>query len=277
MSSVEVTREGAVGYLTINRPGQANAIDHATLVALVDAYEDMDRDRGMSIVVLRGAGRGFSAGHDMQAGGEILQALAAGDVVADWHRLDEANRLLLRLWDGTLPLLAAVHGYCLGSAVELVMMCDFAIAATDARFAQPALRGTGGLPTELLHIYTVGVRRAKQYLWLSEELSGAEAAEWGIVNAAVPPELLNEKVRAWAQRVAAMPSDNIRLMRRAMHRLLDANGYRQALSGGVEMDTIAHQSRKTQEWLDAVNTIGLRQAVARRDAPFARRTGHDEP
>jgi enoyl-CoA hydratase len=269
MSSVEVSREGAVGYLTINRPEQANAIDHATLVALVDAYEDMDRDRGMSIVVLRGAGRGFSAGHDLQAGGEILQALAAGDVVADWHRLDEANRLLLRLWDGTLPLLAAVHGYCLGSAVELVMMCDFAIAATDARFAQPALRGTGGLPTELLHIYTVGVRRAKQYLWLSEELSGAEAAEWGIVNAAVPPELLNEKVRAWAQRVAAMPSDNIRLMRRAMHRLLDANGYRQALSGGVEMDTIAHQSRKTQEWLDAVNTIGLRQAVAQRDAPFA--------
>lgn len=268
MTAVEVSRDGSVGYLTINRPAQANAIDHATLVGLVDAYDEMDRDRGMSIVVLRGAGRGFSSGHDMQAGGEILQALTAGDVVADWHRLEEANRLLLRLWDGTIPLLAAVHGYCLGAAVELVMMCDFALAATDARFAQPALRGTGGTPTELLHVYTIGLRRAKQYLWLSEELSGTEAAEWGIVNAAVPPGQLDDEVRAWVARVAAMPRDNIRLMRRAMHRILDANGFRQALSGGVEMDAIAHRSRKTKEWLDGVNSLGLRQAVAERDAPF---------
>lgn len=268
MSTLQVDRDGPVVYLTLDRPQAANAIDHATLELLVRTYEELDADRSVSLAVLRGTGRGFSSGHDLAAGGEILNSLAAGDVVTDWHRLDAANRLLIRLWDGTLPLLAAVHGYCLGAAVELVMMCDFAIAAEDARFAQPALRGTGGTSTELIHAYVVGLRRAKQYLFMSQELSGREAAEWGIVNIAVPAADLDETVTVWAARIAAMPNDNIRLMRRAMHRLLDANGFRQALSAGVEMDAIAHQSRKTQGWLAKIDDVGLKQAVADRDAPF---------
>ncbi|WP_432841506.1 enoyl-CoA hydratase/isomerase family protein [Dactylosporangium sp. CA-092794] len=269
MTTLQVHRDGAIACLTVDRPRQANAIDNATLEQLVAAYEKFDADREVSLVVLRGAGKGFSSGHDLGSGGDILASLASGDVISDWHRLDAANRLLLRLWDGSLPILAAVHGFCLGAAVELVMMCDFAIAAEDARFAQPALRGTGGAPTELIHPFVMGLRRAKQYLWLSQELSGREAADWGLVNLAVPADQLDDTVAAWAGRIAAMPNDNIRLMRRAMHRLVDANGFRQALSAGVEIDAIAHASGKTREWLAKIDAVGLKQAVAERDLPFA--------
>lgn len=261
---IVVDADRAVGSLIIDRADCANAINDQTVTEISEAYRTLDADERVKVIILSGNGRGFSSGHQLGA----TPSGAPPTVIEDVEILLKQNYRLLDLYYGDTPIIGKVHGYCLGAAVEVVLLCDLAVAANDSRFAHPAIRGAGGSPNSLFYPFALGFSKAKEYLWVTPELSGSEAAEWTLVNKAVPADDLDAFVDKWAARIASMPVENIRLMRRGLRRLQDMAGFREAAEIGADMDAFGHTGPATGRWKQAVKEVGLKEAVRRRDAPF---------
>jgi enoyl-CoA hydratase len=261
---ISVDAGRAVGSIVIDRSDCANAINDQTVNELSEAYRTLDADSRAKVIVLSGAGRGFSSGHQLgvSPSGKPLNALEDVEVLL------RQNLRLLDIYTGNTPVIGKIHGYCLGAAVELVLLCDLSLAANDSRFAHPAIRGAGGSPNCLFYPFALGFSKAKEYLWVTPELSGVEAAEWNLVNRAVPTETLDGWADKWADRIASMPVENIRIMRRGLRRLQDMAGYREAAEIGADLDAFGHVGPATAQWKENVATLGLKEAVRRRDTSF---------
>ncbi|HEX7857826.1 MAG TPA: enoyl-CoA hydratase-related protein [Sphingobium sp.] len=259
-----VDAERAIGTIVLDRSDCANAINDQTVNEISEAYRSLDADERVKVIVLSGAGKGFCSGHQL-GGSPTGQPLTA---LEDVEILLRQNNRLLDIYNGNTPMIAKVHGYCLGAAVELVLLCDLSIASADSRFAHPAIRGAGGSPNALLYPFALGFSKAKEYLWVTPELSGTEAAEWQLVNRAVPAGELDAWANKWASRIASMPVENIRIMRRGLRRLQDMAGYREASEIGADLDAFGHSGPATKQWKDTVAEVGLKEAVRRRDSAF---------
>ncbi|ADP81238.1 enoyl-CoA hydratase-related protein [Pseudofrankia inefficax] len=285
--SIAVETDGPIAQLVIDKPTAANALTPDDVLALVAAYEELDAAGAAKVIVLSGRGRGFCAGHDLRRPGAVegsaggpepsgaaagAQAGSAGEpesgVLDDWRGLRRSSRALLRMRDGDTPVLARVHGYCLGSGVDLMLMCDLAVATTTCRFSHPAIRAAGGTPNAMAYPSWIGTARTKEFLWVTPELTGIEAAAWGMVNRAVLPEELDDTVGEWAARIASLPKDNITIQRQHLRRIQDLAGFRQAIELGADLDTLAHTSSATSAWRSVIAEDGLPEAIRRRDQAF---------
>lgn len=262
---IDIEIDGSIGRLTINRPKRSNAMNAETIQALEEGYRALDANPDVRVVVLRGNGRGFSSGHDLAPSDPDAPPLT---VTQDWDLLLRQNRMLLAIWDGDTPVIASVHGYCMGHAVEVLGVCDLAIAAENSRFAHPAIRAAGGSPNASTYPFNVGFARAKEYLWVTPELTGREAAEWGFVSRAVAEDELDTLTATWARRIASMPPENIRAMRRGLRRLAEQAGFRLSIEMGADLDALAHTGDATARWRETVASVGLAEAIRLRDEAF---------
>lgn len=191
-----VTREDHEGWtlLTLNRPDKLNALTVAMFRELRDHIADLAEDDSVSCVVLRGAGRCFSAGHD-------LADIATGEEVPSrgWH--SETLRLLERL---PQPVVAAVHGHCYTGALEVALAADFIIASSDARFgdthAKFALVPVWGMSQRLPR--RVGQATAKRLMFTADMIGADEAVRIGLAEFAVPAESFDDEIAALASRIA---------------------------------------------------------------------------
>jgi enoyl-CoA hydratase len=196
------TTVGAIGCVTLNRPTQINAVNDAIRIGLSDLLAELDGDSAVRVIVLNGAGpRGFCAGADIteQRGAETA--------------LEAHRRLSLRRWIEAVaavrkPVIAAVHGACLGGGLELALACDIRIAAPDARFALPEVKlgliPGGGGTQRLVHL--VGLGRALDLLFTGDSLDASEALRMGLVSRlATSNASLQDEVMALAEKIAALP------------------------------------------------------------------------
>src|SRR5579862_3918857 len=133
-----------IARITLNRPEKLNAISPDNLAAFDAAIEEFDSDDSASVLIIRGAGRAFSSGHDMQSDKHSGDDRLIG---ADVAALRAALTRWQRLWSVSKPTIAQVQGYCMGLAVELAGCCDIVFASEDARFGHPAGRALGLMPT----------------------------------------------------------------------------------------------------------------------------------
>jgi enoyl-CoA hydratase len=208
-------REGLVGTLTLNRPEKLNAMNRRMDLELAEALRDLEADAQTRVVVLQGAGdRAFSAGVDTKEG-LFPHAYTVGD---DWnpYRGAHAARVLMAF---PKPVIAAIHGYCLGGATELVLHADFRIAADDAVIAFPeaALGMAPGWGGSQLLPRIVGRAVALDLLLTSRRVSGAEASALGLVTEAVPADRLRQRVAERAEALAKVPPLATRLIKRAVN------------------------------------------------------------
>jgi enoyl-CoA hydratase len=192
-------RAGEIRWLTINRPSALNAIDVATMQALLEAIEACAAAPALRAVIVTGAGeRAFVAGADVAALAGMTPAEAGA-----------FSRLGQRVFDGlerlSVPVIAAVNGHALGGGCELALACDFIYAATTARFGMPETRlgvipgfgGTVRLPRR------VGGARARELLFTAEIVDAAEALRLGLVNRVVEPAALRTEARRAAAAICA--------------------------------------------------------------------------
>lgn len=194
-----VDRRDHVAHLVLNRPDKLNALDLRALSDLNGALDDLEADPGVRVIVVRGEGRAFCTGVDLDM---------TSDALADSDAIDRVvtvvHRTFARLEASPLPCVAAIHGMALAGGLELVMACDLALAATDARLgdfhARYGLFPGGGASQRLPRL--IGERRAKWLLLSGEWVTGSVAAEWGLVNEAVQPDLLAERADQVAQLLA---------------------------------------------------------------------------
>lgn len=199
MSTINFTVNDGVARIELNRPRALNSLDLALLAELESALRATEADESVKALVLAGAGRAFCTGADLKT----VMAL-----VNDWpeyvkylYRLTEVFRLLETL---PLPTIARVHGYALAGGLELVLCCDLAIAAEDARIGDQhanvgLIAGAGGIPRLIRRI---GKQAALELLYTGSWLSGTEAAARGIVLRATPPEDLDAAIADLTDKLA---------------------------------------------------------------------------
>lgn len=189
----------AVAVLTLDRPEQLNPIDLAMLGALDDALTAVEADARVRAVLLTGAGRAFSAGGDMKRYVELQR-----DPVGFPQFVGELHRVFGRLRALGVPVVALVNGVTAAGGLELVLSCDFAIAAESARIGDAHLNfgqmGGGGVLTLLPR--AIGRARALELVLSGRFLSAHEAAEWGLVNRVVPDAELLEAGLAFCRGLA---------------------------------------------------------------------------
>jgi enoyl-CoA hydratase/carnithine racemase len=206
---VQSERHGAVALLRLNRPEALNALSDAVLEALCVSLDAVEESGEARCVVLCGAGRAFAAGADVAG----LRALAADEVLGG-----ERGKRWQRLRAAQLPVIAAVHGWCLGGGCELALTCDIVIAADDARFGLPEtglglIPGAGG--TQRLP-RIAGRSLALEMILAGRTLSAREALRAGICSRVVAPEALEREALALAARIAGRPALAVRLAREAV-------------------------------------------------------------
>ena len=232
-SLVLYERRGAIALLTLNRAEKLNAINVAMIAGLGLALDRAEADDQVRVIVIRGAGKAFSAGFDldMETGGE-----GAPDRDAVRRALENDFRIIMRFWHSPKITIAAVHRYCLGSAMELAMACDLTIASDDCLFGAPEVRFGSGIVALLLP-WLAGPKRAKQMLLCGDDRVPASAArDMGIVNEVVAPDALLETALATAERIASNDWLAVSLTKQAINRSLEAAGMRAALAQALELD-----------------------------------------
>lgn len=240
----------SVATLTLNRPDKLNAFDAQLVDAWADALEQLSARRDVHVIVVRGAGRGFCAGGDLSTLGADSGPLARKEFLRDHvHRVQRA------LERTEQPVIAMVHGAAMGAGLDMALLCDLRIAAEDAKLGEAYVKlglvaGDGGawLLTRL-----VGPARALELLLTGKVISGAQAADWGLVNEAVAPEQLEARTYELATQLAAGPQLAQRLIKRAV---------RQAMSmpQGVHYDSVSSQMVLAQSHEDFLAAVEAARA-----------------
>jgi len=212
--SLDVTKDGPVRIVTMNRPDSLNAADAAMHRELADIWALLAADTECRAVVLTGAGRAFSAGGDLprMVATQLDQALQ--DEV-----FEEARRTVLGMIDLPQPLIAAVNGPAVGLGASLVSLCDLAIASETAFLADPHL-GVGLVPADgaaLLWPMVMGLMRAKEYVFTGEWIPAAKAQELGLVNKVVPVEEVLPCAVELAHKLCAHPARALQDTKRLMN------------------------------------------------------------
>ncbi|MBL8309549.1 MAG: enoyl-CoA hydratase [Burkholderiales bacterium] len=194
---VLVSRDGATATITLNRPAQFNALSEAVLVALQSALDAVAVDRDILVVVLRGAGRAFCAGHD-------LREMRAHPAQA-WQRalFDRCSRVMMTLESLPQPVIAAVHGIATAAGCQLVATCDLAIATQSARFATSGVNlGLFCSTPAVALTQTLAAKHAAEMLFTGDFIDANRALAMGLVNRVVDDDALDEAVAGLAAQLA---------------------------------------------------------------------------
>ena len=245
-------QRGAVALVTMNRPQYRNAQNSAMTYALDAAFHRAAMDDSVNVIVLAGSGDHFSAGHDIGSPGRDVDV--SYDRLTMWpdhvgkpgiesrlNRESEVYLELVRRWrDLTKPTIAMVQGACVAGALMLAWACDLIIASDDAFFADPVLRlGAPGVEY-FAHPFQMGVRFAKEFLFLAERVDARRARELGMVNRVVPRADLETETMAVAEKIAAMPRMALTLAKKAVNFGEDEMGLRASMDYSFALHQLAH-------------------------------------
>lgn len=213
--------EDGVLVITMNRPERLNAADEAMHTELVSIWRDLDADDAVRTAVLRGAGRGFSAGGDLDMVERIADDFATR--VRVWQ---EARDLVRNIIDCSKPIVSAMHGPAVGAGLVAGLLADVSIAARDARIidGHTKLGVAAGDHAALLWPLLIGMARSKYYLLTCEPLSGEEAERIGLVSLCAEAEALDAKAMEVARTLAAGSQTAIRFTKYALNNWLRLAG-----------------------------------------------------
>jgi len=243
MAEVEVTRDGAVQTITLNRPDKMNAFTRGMHAALREALREA-RDPEVRALVITGAGRAFCAGQDLTEFGET------GDIGASLRATYHPNILAIRALEK--PVIAAVNGACAGAGLSLACACDLRIAADSAAFV-PGFIGIGLIPdaggTYFIH-RLLGASRAFEWMSSNRRLTAAEAHAWGLVSEVVEAEALPARAAELAATYAELPTRGIGMTKRLFDHA-DTASLEEQLEMEAQLQAAATQSYDFREGVAA--------------------------
>jgi enoyl-CoA hydratase len=257
---------GPVRRLTMNRPAALNALNGALVDAISDAVAAGAADPDVRVMILRGAGRAFCAGYDLNedAAGGALDA-------ARWHEdLQRSTARMLEIHDCPKPVIASVRSYCLAGGTDLMLACDLAVASHDAYFGYVDVRFGSGVVSMFLP-WVIGVRRAKELLFTGEDrIPADEALRIGLVNRVVAADQLDDATMALAEEIAKNEPFVIQTTKRAANRAWDVAGFRAAMAANTELDVMIETANlpARDEFRRITQEEGLKAAIAWRDRRF---------
>ncbi|MFN8062126.1 MAG: enoyl-CoA hydratase [Vicinamibacterales bacterium] len=215
-SNLLVDTTNGIATITLNRPGQFNALSSALIDELQGTLDRVGTDRSVRVVVLAANGRGFCAGHDLK------EIRAMGDVPAVEALFARCSRMMMAITALPQPVIAKVHGIATAAGCQLVATCDLAVASTAARFGTPGVNIGAFCATPSVALgRAVGRKHAMELLLTGETIDAQRAYEIGLVNRVVAPESLDAEVAQLASLVASKSSHAIASGKQVFYRQLD--------------------------------------------------------
>lgn len=276
-STIRYEVEKGRARITLNRPEKLNALSMELQTELNHALWEADNDTNVHAVILRGAGRAFSAGYDLtplanrraDAGDDSYTAVYRGGRTFDddaWN-LERAQRLRMAIFDMHKPVIAQVHGYCLAGGTDVALLCDLIIVADDATIGFPPARAMGALPNNMW-IYNCGPQWTKRLMFTGDTITGAEAAKIGLVLKSVPADMLEREVESLVDRMVMIDTDLLSANKRIVNLQLELMGARTIQRMAAENDARAHLAPSVREFGRIAGEQGLKAALHWRDGKF---------
>jgi enoyl-CoA hydratase len=226
-STILFEKKDGIATVTLNRPDKLNALNSTVYKELYDAFESIENDPEVRVVVLTGSGeKAFAAGSDVAQ----MQNMDTLEIQKFMGTIRKTSDFIYNL---TKPTIAVIHGYALGGGCELSMCCDMRICSEKARFGQPEINlglipGASG--TQRLQ-RLIGAAKAKEMIFIGDMIDAATAFSLGLVNKVVPPEKLMEEAMAWATKLAGKSGPVLAMAKMAINTGVDTD-----LASGLNME-----------------------------------------
>jgi len=267
--------DGSIATITLNRPEALNTIVPPMPDEIESAVSAAVRDDAVKVIVLRGAGRAFCAGFDFGEGFHHWDASITTD--GQWDPGKDfmfstapalaPTQKFMSLWRSPKPVIAQVHGWCVGGGSDYALCGDLVIASDDARIGTPYSRMWGAYLSGMW-IYRLGLTRAKEYALTGKPLSGRQAAECGLINRSVPFAELEATVRRTAEQLASIPLSQLAAMKLVVNQVYENMGLSAVQTLGPILDGLMRNTPDAKRFIATANERGVKAMVAQRDGAF---------
>jgi enoyl-CoA hydratase len=268
--TVRYERHGRIAHITLNRPECLNAINDEMPGDIRAAVAEANRDEGVHVIVLGGAGRAFCAGYDLtlyaeRPGPGVATQEMPWDPMIDYRRMSENTACFMSLWRSLKPVICKVHGYAVGGGSDLALSADLVIMAEDAKIGYPPAR-VWGCPTTAMWLYRVGAERAKRLLLTGDLISGREATRIGLVSEALPAGELDDAVERLAGRMASVPKNQLMMQKMMISQAYENMGLATTQMVATLFDGIARHTPEGLAFKARAEREGFKRAVRERDS-----------
>jgi enoyl-CoA hydratase len=269
LETIRLEIQGPIAILTLNRPDRLNAINDQMKIEIADALKRVEADDQIAVLVLRGAGRAFCAGFDLQREDGETDAERGASF---WEPvLRSGFDAIMGFWNLSKPTISAVHTYALAGGFEMALACDITIAAEGTRMGEPELKFNSGIVALLLPWLT-NPKKAKQLILTGNDRLDARAAlDLGLINEVVPAGEEFEVAMEMAREIAVVDQEVVRLTKKAINRSYEIMGMGEALRTALDID-VEIESLETpdgKQFKKIMREQGLKAAVSWRDARFS--------
>ena len=250
--------------ITLNRPEVLNAVNSKLCSEVSEALHAADRDESVNVIVLKGAGRAFCSGHDLKQDAEEPR-----EIYAYYEHYKAEFDEFTTIWQITTPVIASVHGYCIGKGFEYAMMADIAIVSEEVMLGLGEMRY--GIPAITLTMpWKMGMNDAKEMVLGGIDIPAAEAKKRGMITTVCKREDLEKVTEKTARRLALMPRNMQKMHKAYLNRVYDRMGFWQANKDYLEVLAILGTQTvpEYEKFSKTTQEKGLRAALAEANAPF---------
>ena len=266
---------GPVATITLNRPEALNTIVPPMPDEVEHAVGVATRDEQVKVIVVRGAGRAFCAGYDFGGGfkhwGEQLETDGRWDPGKDFAMATapmlSPTQKFMSIWRTPKPVIAQVHGWCVGGGSDFALCADLVIASEDAVIGTPYSRMWGSYLSGMW-LYRLGLTKAKEHALTGRPFTGRQAADVELVNAAVPFADLEATVARRAEELAEIPSSQLAAMKLVVNQAYEQMGLAATQTLGPILDGLMRNTPDALAFIEKAEREGVRAVVADRDGPF---------
>src|SRR3954466_15160516 len=259
-----------VATLTLNRPERLNTITPELARDVQVALAAANDDPAVHAVRLRGAGRVFCAGYDIDWGARMMEEAESG---RPWDPMEDLRNMqrfvfdtYMALWRSPKPVISQVHGFCVGGGTDFALCSDMIVCAEDCRIGYPPAR-VWGSPTTAMWTYRLGLERSKRLLLTGDPLDGRTAVDWGLASERPPGPDLDGAAMALCRRVAQLPANQLHMMKLLVNQVIEQMGLHTTQVIGTLLDGAARHTPEGTAFSKAA-LEDVRTAVRDRDAPF---------
>jgi enoyl-CoA hydratase len=267
--------DGPVATITLNRAERLNTIVPPMPDEVEAAVGRATRDEEVKVIVLRGAGRSFCGGYDFGEGfehwDEAIKTEGRWDPGKDFAFATtpeiSPTQKLMSVWRSPKPVIAQVHGWCVGGGSDFALCADLIVASEDAQIGTPYSRIWGAYLSGMW-IYRLGLARAKYHALTGRPLSGKEAAEIELINEAVPFDRLEARVAELAADLARIPASQLAAMKLIVNQAYENMGLASTQTLGPILDGLMRNTPEAERFIERADSEGVREAITERDAPF---------
>jgi len=266
----QTNHETHIAKITLNRPDKMNALSTDLRGELFHALKVAEKDNDINAIILKGAGRCFSAGYDI--GGSLEDAQSEQPDFGSQYPGDSYwARYLInqywQIWELSKIVIAQTHGYCLAGATELCAVCDLLVTTPDCQFGYPPVRAMEA-PDVMWFPWLLPMRKAREMIYTGDSITGEEVYRLGMANYCVAAKDIDEFTETFAKRIALIPWELNSLHKRGIQKAYEIMGIRTAMeTHALQWEVMSHNDR-VKEMMGLLKKADLREYLTIRDKVY---------